>query len=339
MAFSTRTIRILTASVLSVVLIAGAYVLSGPTSILKTANAQSTNDLLKAYAAKDSDNDGLPDWQEALYGTDPNNAHSVSPTLTDAEAVAKGLVTPHTSASVPNTQQDNAPLTPAEVSAEIPGPTPAAGSLTDQFGQEFMQDFEAASPDGSQMTADQQQALETQLLTSYSQKASALLVSKYTSVSIHVSPTTSVLTYAASIEQIFRSDDVTSGSAEPIPLMQAFLQNNDTGAQAQLVVLGSAYVKITKDLLAVPVPPSLAAQHLALVQSFDTLSRATSAVNNYNNDPLAVLGSLSLYVPTCQTIVATFQSIAQVVIANGGDPAAGTPGALIVNFARSSQSQ
>jgi hypothetical protein len=154
-----------------------------------------------------------------------------------------------------------------------------------------------------------------------------------------VSPTATVLGYAAAIEQVFRSDDVTSGSAEPVPLMQGFLQNNDTKAQAQLVVLGASYTKITKDLIQVPVPPALAAQHLALVQSFDTLARSTNAVNNYSKDPLAVLGSLSLYVPTSQTIVTTFQSLAQAIIASGGEPAPGTPGALIVSVARASQTQ
>ncbi|HEV7121448.1 MAG TPA: thrombospondin type 3 repeat-containing protein [Candidatus Paceibacterota bacterium] len=339
MALSARTTRIIASSALSVVLIAGAYVISGPVPFLssKFANAQSTDELLKAYAAKDSDSDGLPDWQEVLYGTDPSNPHSVSPTLTDSEAVAQGLVTPHTSSIQAVT---NASTSTGATSADIPGPNPAPGSLTDQFGQEFFQDYINASNGGQQLTADQQQALITQLMTSYSQKASTILISRYTSISVRTSPSTSELVYAASIEQVFRSDDVPAGnSAEPIPLVQAFLENNDTSAQKKLVILGNSYANITKDLLQVPVPPELAAQHLALIQSFDTLAHATAAVNNYANDPLAVLGSLSLYVPTSRTIMATFQSMAQEIIANNGEPAAGTPGALIVQVARSAQSQ
>ncbi|MDB5237052.1 MAG: hypothetical protein JWL88_154 [Parcubacteria group bacterium] len=334
MALSARSVRIISASALSVVLIGGAYAISGPISFFgsKIANAQSTDELLKAYAAKDSDSDGLPDWQEALYGTDPNNPHSVSPTLTDAEAVAKGLVTPHTSsvALVPQA------TTTGATSADIPGVNPAPGSLTDQFGQEFMQDYMAAS-NGQQLTADQQQALITKLMASYSQKASVLLVSQYTMLSIHVSPTTSVTDYAASLEAIFRAHDVPADSSQPIPLMQAFLVNNDKSAAAKLGVLSNAYAGIASDLLKTPVPPALAAQHLALLQSFDTQAHATKAATNYDKDPLAVLGSLSLLQPTAQAIVANLKAISESIIAANGEPAPGAPGALIVSTARSAE--
>ena len=336
MALSARTTRIIAASALSVVLIGGAYALSGPVPFLssKFANAQSTDELLKAYAAKDSDNDGLPDWQEVLYGTDPNNPHSVSATLTDSEAVAKGLVTPHTS-DIAAAQQ--ATTTVGATSADIPGKDPAPGSLTDQFGQEFFQAYIAASNGGQQLTADQQQALITQLMASYSQKASALLQSPYTSISVHVSQTATVSSYAGTIENIFRAHDVPAGTGTPIALMQAFLQNNDTGSQKKLALYAAAYAAMTTDLLQVAVPPALADQHLALVQAIDTLARSTKTAANYQQDPLAVLGSLSLYQPTAQNLTKAIQSIAQVIIATDGEPAPGTPGAMLVSIARSVQ--
>jgi hypothetical protein len=338
MALSTRTIRIIAASTLSLVLIVGAYAFSGPLPFLKTSlvNAQSTDTLLKAYANKDSDGDGLPDWQEVLYGTDPNNAHSVDPNLTDSQAVSKGLVKPKfTSAPVPESPQGT--TTPVSA-ADIPGPNPAPGSLTDQFGQEFLQSYVKAS-NGKQLTSAQTQELINTLLASYSTKASKILLSPYTSLSIHVSPSTSISTYAASVENILRSNDVPANASQPLPLMQSFLQDNDKSAQKKLITLGAAYGEIAHDLLAAPVPPALADQHLALIQAFDTLSRATKAVTNYDNDPLAVLGSLSLYQPESQNIVAAFQSIAKAIIANGGEPATSTPGAMIVNIARSTQQQ
>ena len=312
-------------------LIIGAYLASGPISFLAGtyASADSTDDLLKAYAAKDSDSDGLPDWQEALYGTDPSNAHSVNATLTDAEAVAKGYVTPKTSLAVP------AATTTGATSADVPGFTPAPGSLTDQFGQEFMQEYIAAS-NGQALTADQKQALVTNLMGVYSQKASKLLVSPYTAVSLHISANATITAYAAAVEQALRAHDVPADSSQPIPLMQAFLQNNDTSAQKKLGVLSASYAAITHDLLLVSVPPALSAQHLALVQSFDTLARATKAATNYTTDPLAVLGSLSLLQPTSQTIVDTFQSLAQAILI-AGEPQPGAPGEMIVHVARSAQ--
>lgn len=327
-------IRIISASVLSVFLVAGAYAISGPVPFLtsKFASAQSTDELLKAYAAKDSDNDGLPDWQETLYGTDPNNPHSVQATLTDAEAVSKGLVTPKTTAVVAVPQSD----TTGATAADVPGPNPAPGSLTDQFGQEFFQDYISASG-GQQLTAEQQQALINQLMTSYSQKASALLLSKYTMASIHVSSTATVSSYVGSLENILRTDDTPPGTGMLIPLMQAYLQNNDTSVKKQIADTSASYAAITKDLLQVPVPASLASLDLTLIQSFDTLARATKAITNYQNDPLAVMGSLALLQPTSQTVMVTISSLAQAVIAANGEPGANDPGALIVHIARTAE--
>jgi hypothetical protein len=335
MALSARSVRIISASALSVVLIGGAYAISGPIPVLtsKTANAQSTDELLKAYAAKDSDSDGLPDWQEALYGTDPNNAHSVNASLTDAEAVSKGLVTPKTSAQIPTVTQ---PISPTDAAAEVPGPDPVAGSLTDQFGKEFIQEFMAASGNGQQLTADQQQALITKLMASYTEKAIPLLTSSYTSVSIHVSPSATVSTYVGSIEQVFRTNDVPKDASNPFTLVQAYFQNNDLTAQKKLLALSNAYASITRGLLAVQVPASLASQHLALVRSFDTLAHVTKAQVNYTSDPLAALGSVALVAPTWQTLIDTFQSIAKAVLANG-EPGLNDPGALIVQTARAQQ--
>lgn len=336
MAFSPRTVRIVAASALSVVFIAGAYAFSGPLTFLngKIAGAQSTDDLLKAYAAKDSDGDALPDWQEALYGTDPNNPHSVNASLTDSEAVNKGMVTPKTSAAVPGDQATDTP----DTAADVPGTDPAAGSLTDEFGKQFFQEYVAASKGGT-LTDDQKDALISKLLADYSLKASKLLVSPYNSLSIRVSNTATVTEYADAVENIFRAHDVPADSSRPAELMQKFLQDNDTSAQKRLVVSSAAYSAIAADLLLVPVPQSLAAQHLALVQSFDTLARSTKAVTNYENDPLAVLGSLSLYEPTAKSMVRSLQEIAQAIIAYEGEPAPGTPGAIIVSLARSAEQQ
>ena len=66
MAFSKKTISILSSIALSVLLIIGAYGLSSLSSLIGIADAGSTDALLKAYAEKDTDSDGLFDWQESL---------------------------------------------------------------------------------------------------------------------------------------------------------------------------------------------------------------------------------------------------------------------------------
>ncbi len=119
--------------------------------------------------------------------------------------------------------------------------------------------------------------------------------------------------------------------------MEAYIQNGDASAKPKLAALAATYAAIAKDLAEAHVPPSLASGHLILLQSYDTLSRATALVANYETDPVAVLGALSIYQPAAGAVVSTLTNLASVILQTG-EPQTGMPGVLIVNFARSVQS-
>src|SRR3989344_2462375 len=86
--------RVLCAMLFATVLIGGAFFMGRGTKVSNVAEASGESSLLAAVATQDSDHDGLPDWEEALYGTDPKNADSKDLGMTDGEAVAQGLIVP-----------------------------------------------------------------------------------------------------------------------------------------------------------------------------------------------------------------------------------------------------
>lgn len=330
-----RTLRIGASFLLALLFIGVAYVLSGPSFLTrKTANAGSTEELLKAYAAKDTDGDLLPDWQEALYGTDPKKADSDGDGMSDEEAARQGKLTPNALASQLPSEQDTTsqPLTDADFGGV---PAPAPGSITEQFSHEFFQEYMETSG-GRPMSAEEQQALVSELLSRFTDQARELFASSYTAVSIHTDASISVTQYAGAIEGILYTNDVPEGENEPFLLMEALIQNDDESARSKLEILADSYESITEDLLAVRVPPQFTSQHLALVRSFDELHKATRSVTSYEDDPLGVMGALSIYQPASDQIVTTLKDIAKVILGDG-EPDAGTPGAVIVNFARSTE--
>ncbi|MDP3402478.1 MAG: thrombospondin type 3 repeat-containing protein, partial [bacterium] len=132
MAHSTRTLRIAAASLLAVLMVGGTYLSTGPNpffGLTRIVGAQSSEELLREYAAKDSDSDGLPDWQEALYGTDPFNPESFRVGILDGEAVAQGLIEPRVTV--------RAEKEPTNLDS-IPGTVAAPSSLTDRFSQTLL---------------------------------------------------------------------------------------------------------------------------------------------------------------------------------------------------------
>ena len=330
MAIPTRAIRISGALILALILVGGAYVLGGPSFLTtKKADAESTEALLASYAQKDTDADGLPDWQEALYGTNPNNAQSTKFGMSDGEALRKGLLTATSTASF--LPKEDTKLT----AADLPGVAPAPGSITDQFSQEFFKSYVAAGG-GGQLSAEKQDALIANLMKDFGARASAVLSSKYTIVSIRTNSDVPLLEYANAVEAIFRRDDVPAGSGDPLVLMQALMENNDETARPKIKKLAQTYSLLASDLLAVQTPPSLASNHLVLVRSFDSLGKATSLVANYEKDPVGVMGALSLYQPSSEAIVVSIKNIAASILSQG-EPLPETPGALLVTIARSTE--
>lgn len=336
---SERTLRITAASVLALIMVSAAYLLSGPNFLTsRAANAASTDALLQAYAAKDTDADGLPDWEEALYGTDPNKAISNSFGIPDGQAAREGKLTPNALASqLPNGDQGTStPFTDADFGGT---PAPAPGSITEQFSREFLQQYVAAS-NGQPMDAATQQQLVTNLLSTIGQKVSGTMTSSYALVDVHTNTSVSLTQYAASVESALQ-DNSTTDMGDPYDLMLTAIESTDSkeqaSAAADLVKVSRVFASMAVQLRSTSVPPSLASAHVLLVQSIEMLSRSTAIISVYQKDPLATLGALQTYSTASDSFSAAFGQLATSLIGTG-EPAKGTPGYLIVSLARLSHS-
>ena len=326
MTVTPKMLRIGGALVLALLMMGAAYVLSGPSFLsARLVGAESTDELLAQYAAKDTDGDLLPDWQEALYGTDPSRPDTDGDGVTDADAAARGMLTSQTL------------MSEAEVRApslsSIPGTTPAPGSMTEAFSRVFFENM-MGKWNGQPLSQQEQQALLSDLLARFSALAESQLTSSYAAVSVRTATDVTVIDYAASVEAVIRTNEVAEGSHDPVLLAQAFVENSDASAQPKLAALARAYRGIADGLMTLRVPVTLADEHLLLARSFDTLALSTAAIANYEKDPLAVLGALRLLSPASKDAVRAFTGIAEAVLAFG-EPVG--PGAMIVNIARSAQ--
>lgn len=316
MRFSIRTIRIIGASLAAVMLIGGAYLISGPNPFGNTAaNAASTDELLKAYAAKDSDMDALPDWQEALYGTDPNNAHSVDVSLTDAQAVQKGLVKPKfSSAAVPGVGS----TTSSSIRAAAPD------TLTDQFARSLFTQFVQQS-NGTEPTPDE--------IAQFMQAAVADLTANHripdayalTDVTISGTGAVSLRAYLTAAERVFAANSVPAAQ-DPLGYLSDGMMNNDTTAFKKLSSISTAYAAIAKALIKVPVPKEAAYAHLELVNALMHMSEVAGDMAVLQTDPLRTTLGISLYPSTATGFARGFADLYKVLQAEGVQIGAGEPG-------------
>lgn len=336
MKISERTLRISASSFLALLMVSASYLLSGPSFLTRSiANAGSTEELLKEYAEKDTDTDGLPDWQEALYNTDPNNPDSDGDGLSDGEAARAGKLTPQTSASQLPTADDGTPRTTEDILADIPGVDPAPGSITEQFSEEFLQQIVGANG-GQPLTEEQQQELIGQLFTQYSTKAAKLFASTYGTISVHTNTSVSLSGYTQVVESVYIQNDVDAEESNPLSLMEALITNNDSSAAPKLLRISKAYAAMAADMRAAQVPPSLAPTHVKSVRALEELSKSTAAISSFQKDPLASLGALTVFNSSSKDFAASITELANVILANG-EPLPEQPGALIVKIGRAAE--
>ena len=321
MALSSRTISLGVSVLAALGLIFAAYALSRPIPA-PIVEAGLSEELLRAYASQDTDNDGLLDWKEILYGSDVNDPRSIDPSLLDGEAVEKGLVSPKFVSETPAPD----PISPEELG----GTPPAPGSLTDSFARYFFEQY--VSLGSTELTAENQEAFILELSKQFQEQGVRKLTSSTLLVSLNVSSSQSFTDYIGEVERILLVHEVPDGYENPLPFLEALIVEGDITAKQKLSVLVEAYARIAEDLKSAVVPTGDAETHLAVVRSFETLSKTTAALRDYDEDPVLALSALGMYPELFTTLGNSFIVLGTKIVSTSGSPAPGTPGSLILSL-------
>ena len=307
----------------SAALVVGAYVLARGVSSPSVAQASTETALLQAIATRDSNDDGLPDWEKALYGI-PINATTTDYFhlgMTDGEAVAKGLVVPRAVADVPIATSTSAIGAPAE------------GTLTDTFAKNFFTLYVTAKEanGGDDLTDDQINALADQAMNQLLQTVTSPTDFKtMTDLNVSGTGTDALRTFAIAAEDVFKKDMGSATTSELQSLQDAVL-NGDATAFSQLAAASQIYRNYAVDLAALPVPQELAADDLALINALMLRSEVDNDFTQMNTDPLTAIVALQQFSQTESSFGNAFTDIAVIYASAGIVLSNGTPGASFVN--------
>lgn len=323
--------RILAAIFFSVVLVVGAFWLAKGIESPSVAQASEEAALLQAIATKDADSDGLPDWEEALYGTDARDADSLKLGMTDGEAVAKGLIVPKAIAdlSVTDSSSDDSQI----VDPSLP-PAPAEGTLTAAFAQNFFTIFMTAkeSNGGGDLSESQMNEVATQALNSIS--SIAKVAPDYKSakdITVSGSGTDAMVAFAVSAEAVMLKNTSIATTSELKYLRSALVDNDDT-AYTYIASIAKAYRDSAVGIAVLPVPGELAATDLALVNALMHISQLVADFTRATTDPLSAMLALQQYPQAAQDLGEAFIHIGALYSSAGISLPAGAPGASFVNI-------
>ena len=324
--------RIIGATLFSLVLVVGAFLLARGIGSPPLAEASVETALLEAIATRDSNGDGLPDWQGALYGIplDSPTTDYFNLGMTNGEAVARGLIVPKAVADIAvATSSDQSVI----VDPSLPSTSPE-GTLTDTFAKNFFALYVSAKQanGGVQLSQTQIDTLAGQALGSLA--SMVIIAPDYKSagdLTVSDSGADALKAFAASAEAIIQKNrNATDATKNEILYLQDVVQDGDTSALSSLVAVAKRYRDTAVGLAALPIPTELSAHTLALINQIMRSSGIASDFARVNTDPLAAMFALEQYVLVSQAANETLATIGEVYAAAGVTLPVGSPGALFL---------
>jgi len=231
------------------------------------------NELLQ----KDSDGDGVMDWEEGLWGTDPNNIKTFNGTP-DAEYVKskrEALQTPGENGL------DNNSL-----------------SETDKFAQQFFASIAALKQNG-QVDANTIKNISTSLGQTI---VDSTIIDKYSNSDAKISANddaTRQKTYYTTIKKLFETY-TKKGIGDEAEITGTLASSSITTEEKtkytnQLSQIADAYQEYAQKVIGTQVPGSLVSYHLAIANNANNTGIAVRNMSKVTDDPIVGLSGLSQY--------------------------------------------
>ncbi|MCX6757476.1 MAG: hypothetical protein NTZ44_01160 [Candidatus Nomurabacteria bacterium] len=239
-------------------------------SLLLNIGNSTINDLV----AKDSDGDGIQDWQENLWGTDKNNTNTFNG-ISDADYIAKkkeGL----------NTAEDTAGVNLTE---------------TEKFSREFFSAFTAMKTT---------EGVDVNLVNNFAESLGQNLVNpsiidKYTDKDIKKDDSGDQAQreeYYLLVAETYDKYQAKGMGKELEILGDSLATYSATGTPDsvdELESFATAYQDFASELMTLSVPADLATYHLKIVNSANNTGISVSHMAKIINDPIVAVSGLAEY--------------------------------------------
>lgn len=252
---------------------------------------------------KDSDNDGLKDWEETLWKTDPNNPDTDGDGTLDGDEINQGRnpLKPGPDDLYSKNYSFAADKTNSNSAEQL--------SVTAKLSRDFLSQYLAAKAlNGGKLD----ESTKENLINSFSSNIDLSISSRIHNLSdFKISSDNSkeaIRNYGNQLGAIIKK------YSEPAPEMEliVFKRAIESNDQAELKKLDkniNAYDNMTKEFVNLTIPSSAQEIHLNLVNSFAYIKEIISNLQNFFQDPVGSLAALKQYQDASKTMSDTLTSI------------------------------
>jgi hypothetical protein len=208
------------------------------------------NKILRQYQdPRDTDQDGRKDWEEMLQGTNLNGTD----TDETASSTKNGSFEPKT--------------------------------LTEKFAVEFFDSFIRARKNNTPLTPEEQQALVEHTARKFASENTNKLYTKG-DIEIVASGGGALYTYANAVGALVAKNNPEKPLENEALLLKRAIDADDPALLSDLSIISGAYENVVADMLKLPVPEEVVAEHLKLLGAFTAIHDDVSGMELVFTDPM-----------------------------------------------------
>ncbi len=261
--------------------------------------------LIAANLEKDSDGDGLKDWEETLWKTNLFNKDTDGDGTEDGEEVKKGR---NPATTGPNDKIETQLTQRNEIVGSTENP-----SSTDRLAQDIFAQYLLKKQQGSEITpADRQQIINSAITRS----GGVLNSPQFTLGDIKTTGDSpdSYRVYGNALGKAI-AQNLVSSENEAIIMKRALEENNPEELKKIDTIIDS-YRKTLNVVLLVPAPTTIAQAHLRFINATQTIIDATVSMRMVFEDPVSALQAISSYQTTQSELERTLREIKSFFLLN-----------------------
>lgn len=253
----------------------------------------SISQLAESQNMLDSDHDGLPDWEEAIYGTDPHNPDTDGDGYLDGEEVLSGH-DPLKKGPDDLIRTKVRPLTKKAQDEKTATDVFAKVALVNFFNNKDIQDFSNTTPE--QLDAKLKKSFENNP-ESTKEFQQAMRDTLYDFVPIGLDEKIKILdTSSEKDEQVYMEkfkkmmDEASSKSGKYTKYLHEIISDAfERKDLSQIDDAAKSYMFLYETMLRIPAPKSIAEAHHAGLLIFYETAIALEAIKNWETDPVRAI--------------------------------------------------
>lgn len=263
------------------------------TSALRGSDNASNTIILQDLINRDTDGDGVLDWEESLWGTDPTKKDTDDDGILDGVEIARLKSESVASKESNSTEEENL-------------------TKTDEFSRELFSTIATLNQAGEidQATIDKLgSSLAEQI-----QNATPRKVFMSSDIKIINSNTnTDFLNYNSSLNQIYARYPMKTGA---VAILQEFVNGDESTSSDTLSKLSPIIEqtgKIINELLKTSVPSELTQLHLDFINGLERVMENLSDLQLFDNDPIVAMGAISKYEENVATLDSAIEKLVNII--------------------------